>query len=1024
MNYLLQQRNEPQWLDGTPPVYDHLFNVKKDDASHLWQRSCQKVPGGKQIDKTNITQTYGKYMFSSSQSKNNCTGLLLQTDGSSLGWIRIPCKTKFNASFVCTKVRNTSLDIISDAMVSYHSETCKDGWILMKGYCYLIIKPYVGEISAFDGMRICSLHNATFPVTHYLYDKHIMPARQKKIYEALMYDYSQYRFARITESVTEEGIPDFPSTDVFEEIRESVNFIPYGKYPIQRQLESTILELLDILYYYEPRDDWRNVAVWTSSSIVPCLYVEIPIIILRQLVISDDTIKRIRNPWLAEDLGCNRVMPVNYLICTASPELVVNKRDKCKGDHFLCQDGACILSEYGRDGITDCTSGDDAHTMVRSSNNDTNNFVVENCHEYICTPLDKRVISSSMCIPYHAICDGISQCPNNDDEQPCPTKEQDEHSSLKTGFSSKVSPCTIGNQSSLLCQYDRNFKPMFGDCHSFDLLSQCENVGCSRKFKCYNSYCISVDKVCDGIVDCLGGDDEINCENYVCVGMLRCRGERLCVGTWQICDGVPQCKTYDDEVNCESCPDNCLCSGHVIICDVYSTDWSLIVSDSFKVIIMKGFIADISFMRMYKIAKVLDISNCNITYLSERDSLGMNHAFILYAYLNNNGLKSLLDFNISIFVDIFLLNISHNQVINLDGIHYQKLYILDASYNSLTYISTRMSLPVTEYINVKGNNLLHIENRVLGIIPRLKLLTVSDYMIYCSLNLSIECNYEGSYMCPRIIEFYQKITLLCLAIFNFAAGFMPLYYKQIRQKDQRGRPHDMGTVIINNLSFSCLVVSFYVSIIVAADTYYAQNYMQFYKSWLSSAFCKLSAVISIAANVSCLLLGCVRMIYILIKTIYPFKQLVQKLPLICIMVWLFLITTILPLSIVNYRLFNNLSHSRFAFCLGITQMGGHFDAIMICPAALALLCQSACYYVVYRVSEKSANVSGYKLSRKRKLKFVRVAIISVLPDLFLIMTYGYSALEKHNHLNILLYLFTVFPLSKLTSTCFNNRKSS
>ena len=474
-------------------------------------------------------------------------------------------------------------------------------------------------------------------------------------------------------------------------------------------------------------------------------------------------------------------------------------------------------------------------------------------------------------------------------------------------------------------------------------------------------------------------------------------------------------------MNCEPCPDNCHCSGHVIICDVYSSDWFLNVNDTFKVIILKGVAVNINFIGRYQRANVLDISNCNMTHLSEMESMEKMYGFILYAYLNNNSLKSVSDFNISIFIYIFCLDISHNQMINMDGIHYQKLHILDISYNSLTYISTIMSLPLIEYIDVKGNNLLHIENKLLGIIPHLKLLTVSDYMLCCALNLTVECNYEGSYVCPRILQLYQKISLLFLGIFNLAAAFVPLYNEQTRQTD---RFHVMGTIIISNLSVSCLVVSIYVYIIVTADTYYAHNYMQYYKSWISGVVCKISAVLSITANVSCLLLGCIKMVYIFMKTLYPFKQLLQTLPLICIMKWFFLITIILPISLSNYGLFNHLPHSKFGFCLGITQIGVHFVVFILFAAVLAVFLQSLCYYSIYRLSERSANTSGYKLSRKRKLKFVRVAFISLLPDFFFIVSFGFSTVVKHNSLESLLYLFTLFPLSKLLSACFNNRLSS
>ncbi len=43
-----------------------------------------------------------------------------------------------------------------------------------------------------------------------------------------------------------------------------------------------------------------------------------------------------------------------------------------------------------------------------------------------------------------------------------------------------------------------------------------ENVTCPVNYvKCPKSYCLSTNKVCDGVKDCPFGEDEVNCGRYI-----------------------------------------------------------------------------------------------------------------------------------------------------------------------------------------------------------------------------------------------------------------------------------------------------------------------------------------------------------------------------------------------------------------------------------------------------------------------------------------------------------------------------
>ena len=80
---------------------------------------------------------------------------------------------------------------------------------------------------------------------------------------------------------------------------------PYGPFPIQRQLDSTVLELLDITYYYKPNRDDRYINLWTTGSTTPCLYIDLSEYAFKIIAMADDPLKPIKYPWLGKDLQCS-----------------------------------------------------------------------------------------------------------------------------------------------------------------------------------------------------------------------------------------------------------------------------------------------------------------------------------------------------------------------------------------------------------------------------------------------------------------------------------------------------------------------------------------------------------------------------------------------------------------------------------------------------------------------------------------------------------------------------------------------
>ena len=76
-------------------------------------------------------------------------------------------------------------------------------------------------------------------------------------------------------------------------------------------------------------------------------------------------------------------------------------------------------------------------------------------------------------------------------------------------------------------------------------------------YKCHESYCLPLHLVCDGVIHCVDGDDEIGCDhpcykNGVLLqhAMYKCRSSDVCISQTERCDGIYHCPHLDDEMYC------------------------------------------------------------------------------------------------------------------------------------------------------------------------------------------------------------------------------------------------------------------------------------------------------------------------------------------------------------------------------------------------------------------------------------------------------------------------------------------
>ena len=229
-------------------------------------------------------------------------------------------------------------------------------------------------------------------------------------------------------------------------------------------------------------------------------------------------------------------------------------------------------------------------------------------------------------------------------------------------------------------------------------------------------------------------------EHMTCKGLYRCHRSTVCLSLDEICDGVLHCPRGDDEVACNiSCPDKCSCNGAVFTCRHVEID---VVLSQMPRSTRK---LNLSFSRFDNNTPLFDyfpylteliLSNCNLEHINNMPfnllsnlivlDLSYNKLVTLYrnVFYGLNRLKTLnlkgnylletLGNNTSFFdgvphlAELILSNCSLEHINNMTFYLLSNLTVLDLSYNKLVtlYRNVFYGLNRLTTLNLKGNYLL------------------------------------------------------------------------------------------------------------------------------------------------------------------------------------------------------------------------------------------------------------------------------------------------------------------------------
>ncbi|KAK9872160.1 hypothetical protein WA026_016214 [Henosepilachna vigintioctopunctata] len=191
----------------------------------------------------------------------------------------------------------------------------------------------------------------------------------------------------------------------------------------------------------------------------------------------------------------------------------------CSDDRFFCgaPDNICIYKSWKCDGDIDCPNGRDeqncSHAIIPQKHKVSDLFNSQNgsCVEWMFKCMNNK------CIPFWWKCDDSDDCGDGSDELGCQNEAPTTTSPITTGVTS--SP---------------------------------EHKTCAEnQFQCSSGSCILSSWLCDGVKDCLKGEDELNCSSTCDARHFRCRKDGSCIFRELVCDHKKDCPDGTDELNCD-----------------------------------------------------------------------------------------------------------------------------------------------------------------------------------------------------------------------------------------------------------------------------------------------------------------------------------------------------------------------------------------------------------------------------------------------------------------------------------------
>ena len=422
---------------------------------------------------------------------------------------------------------------------------------------------------------------------------------------------------------------------------------------------------------------------------------------------------------------------------------------------------------------------------------------------------------------------------------------------------------------------------MFNGLGSFDIQSLSSVSDCpDSHFLCRDHLCLPVYLICNGVNDCLEGEDELDCDSYTCPGYYRCWKSQVCLHLDHVCDGIYQCPQQDDEMLCDlKCPDGCHCQGLAFIC-MYVNDSSYMINHSTHhksqheslLLKVRYFDGSNSNIQLYTLHGLPLLVHVKFVSNSLTNIIPLDLPNVKILDLSFNHIETLSLSNISTCQQLQRLNLMGNPLTQLSQTHtslpsiMSALVTLDLSYTDLTHIprdflsifqglkvlnltasklkeiSKEIFQNVTrlEVLDIQQVILFDFSDAVLTSVSSLKYVFTDDYRLCCKSLLPrgfnlVNCHFPSDLVasCDRLIkEKSFTISLWIMLVTSSVSIPLLIFIKKTLKTHHR--------CFMDNIFYSTMVMGVYVAMILTADEVFKGQFFLHDQSWRQSAGCKFA----------------------------------------------------------------------------------------------------------------------------------------------------------------------------------------
>ena len=689
-----------------------------------------------------------------------------------------------------------------------------------------------------------------------------------------------------------------------------------------------------------------------------------------------------------------------YIPCFIARERAI-RPDVSDVSLFKCEDGSVIADVLVCNGRKDCKNSEDEQQcpMCSSAISDLQSCVCDMFY-YQC--------DGGGCVHYDHMCDSFVDCPGGDDEFYCTDDNKFPYFNkifLTGSFVTDLCDPPSGDMlmcrtklqcynSSAICHYDHSGGVMAycEDGSHINTGSKCHFIACRQHFKCMMSYCIPTRKICDGIIDCPVGEDEANCEEYICPGHMRCSGVTYCVPPHEICDGISHCPQQDDEKYCQVCPHGCQCKGTGIYCcnvtvhlqnnQLYSPS-VLMLHSSYSIFVefYKHFLRQIKYVWLISLRQ-----GSFVSVLENLENTTQYFQSVKFLYLNYQGLYTLPPY----FIDgpnMIYVNLSDNiiQSVQTEAFCFVKnLKILSLVSNKLEFIEAHFfnKLNMLSHLYLSDNPLIHVAAKSFMGNPALVMIRSDLYMVCCVAISTKDCQPQNQFVssCSDLISSLpQRVAIMAQGIIVVVCNIGTLVTQFTPMHASSGERY-----LITSLGFADFLMGVYLVVISSVDLIYNRVFHIIVSEWTRSITCIILGLISFVSSEVSLLTLCIlafaRMISI--NKLGGMLLIKGKIKVACVVTWVVIVTSgvacIVCFKTLGIGLRNNMcillgispAHQRY-----ITDLENVLQIVLIVTAMLLLFAMIVSMATLFHISVKSYRSVikiGGKQIKSQKMRLIHI----------------------------------------------------